>query len=79
MIAREPGVIEGRPGPIDERVAGVARLGESNGRMVRIRSAVVLGSVARIAIRRRAGKFAAHVALRASRGGVLAAQRETGG
>ena len=71
-------VIEGRSGPIRGGVAELAILRETGGDMVRIVGALVVLQVAGIAGGAQAFVDAARMALNASRGDVLAGQRERG-
>ena len=74
----DSGVVEGGAQPVGGRVACRAILRIAEGLVIGIRGGVVLVRVARVAGRAQGRVLAARVALRASRGGVFAGERELG-
>jgi len=79
-IDREPAVVEGRPCPPGGVVASLASCREHGRgrRMVRVRRSLILGRVARIAVRRRIRVVTVQVAICACDRCVRAGQREAG-
>lgn len=76
VVHRKPRVVKRCPGPARSRMASGAGGWETGCRVIRIRGAVVIGFVARIAVRGSAGENAAHVATGARHRGVRTGQRK---
>ena len=76
VIGREPRVIKHRSLPSGRGVAGRAGRRESCGCVIRIGRALIVGFVARVAIRGHSRVVVVHMAIGASHGGVRTGQRK---